>query len=336
MFKSALLKLTGLYLLILLTVSMFFSFNIYRITTQEVQNRLRRQADFLVTKSVRTLKIDPFQKQRIREEVSSQQYVIGELVYVNILVLIVGGIGSYLLAKRTLRSIESAHTAQLRFAADASHELRTPLTAMQTETEVTLRDKSLTLEDAKQQLRSNLEELHHLDDLSTNLLQLARGQDIISFANIKVSDVINNAGDKVKHAARNQQIKLELTPIPDIYISGDKNKLTRMLVILLDNAIKYSPKNSVISISTTHDHNSVGIHIADQGIGISGDALPYIFDRFYRADSTRSKVNTVGYGLGLPIAEQIVKSHSGRIYVESAIGKGSTFTVRLPTQKSKS
>ena len=114
------------------------------------------------------------------------------------------------------------------------------------------------------------------------------------------------------------------------FIKGNKEMLADLLVILLDNAVKYSHESSVINIQTSTKEGYVGIDIEDNGIGISKKDLPKIFERFYRADTARSRDGYGGYGLGLPIAYNIAKLHHGNITVKSIIGKGSVFTVKLP------
>ena len=117
---------------------------------------------------------------------------------------------------------------------------------------------------------------------------------------------------------------------PDQTIRGNKNALMDLLVILLDNAIKYSPKNKPVTISVKKTDSYILISVYDRGIGVEKKDIPYIFDRFYRADSARSTTGIGGYGLGLSIAKKIAEIHHGSIQVESKVGAGSTFTVQLP------
>lgn len=334
MFKSALIKLTGVYLFILMAVSIAFSFNLYRISTGEVGSRLRRQVDFFArdpSLSYFVPDISPFERERINELDASRRHVIAELVYANMFILIVGGVGSYMLARITLRPIEEAHAAQARFTADASHELRTPLAAMRAETEVALRDPSLTLEEAREQLASNLEELARLSDLSEGLLQLARGDvDDAVREPVAVSDLIELAVEHVASPASQKHISITVSKLPQAEVLGDGRQLKQAVVILLDNAIKYSEPKTTISIKAFKRDGTAKITVTDQGKGIDDADLPHIFDRFYRADTARSQANVSGHGLGLAIAQQVVSQHGGTMDVSSKLGNGSTFTISLP------
>ncbi len=334
MFRSALLKLTGVYLFILMAVSIAFSFNLYRVSTGEVGNRLRRQADFFTRDSdfaYNLPDLSPYERERIAELQASRRHVIAELVYANIFILLVGGLGSYALARITLRPIEEAHAAQARFTADASHELRTPLAAMRAETEVALRDPNLSLEEARELMSSNLEELSRLSDLSEGLLQLARGDvDDAVREPVAVTDLVQLAVEHVNSTASQKKITVKTGKLATVDVLGDGRQLKQAVVILLDNAIKYSTPKTTITVKANKKDNNVCISVSDQGQGINAEDLPYVFDRFYRADTARSQANVGGHGLGLAIAKQVVAQHNGTIGVNSQPSKGSTFTITLP------
>ena len=124
-----------------------------------------------------------------------------------------------------------------------------------------------------------------------------------------------------------------INKVGDQEISGDANSLTEMFVILLDNSIKYSDKNTCITLESKISGKNVVVSIKDEGIGIDKKDIPYIFERFYRADKSRTKSHVKGFGLGLSIAKQIAEKHNGQIKVESAQGKGSTFFVSISQSK---
>lgn len=343
MFKSALVKLTGLYLLILMAVSLLFSFSLYKISTNEVNNRLRRQADFItgqpdvsigVGGGIRTFSIGPFEQQRLEELTNTKQHVLWELFYANLLVLVIGGLGSYLLARHTLKPIEESHAAQTRFVTDASHELRTPIAAMRAETEVALRDKKLSITDARELLASNVEELDRLGKLSEGLLLLARGNQTSDLQEVvKIPVAVKDAVSQVSHQAETKHILINIEDIPKVEILGNKIQLVQLLVILLDNAIKYSEPKQPITLSGSTEHNHVRLQVADLGVGVKASSLTHIFERFYRADSARSSQNASGNGLGLAIAKQITEAHHGSIEATSTPGSGSIFTIVLPIKK---
>ncbi len=269
---------------------------------------------------------------RLRETQLSQaeQHLIANLVLYNIGILVLGGAASFAMARRTLRPLEQAMEAQSRFTADASHELRTPLTAMQTEIEVALRAHNLTVAEAKEQLASNLEEVAKLQALSNGLLALAN-QDAEHFVprRLSIKSILDQAIKNSATAAKQKEVVID-NQAGNVSVLGDKDSLVQLFAILLENAIKYSPPKTTITISSQVKGNNAHIAVHDQGHGITPSDLPHIFERLYRADSSRTKEKVNGYGLGLSIAKKIVELHCGAIDAISQEGKGSTFTVRLP------
>ena len=267
-----------------------------------------------------------FFQQRIEE---GRGDLLGKLIVLNVLTLFGGACLSYYLARRTLRPIERAMEAQSRFASDASHELRTPLAAIQTENEVALRASDLSLKRAKELLRSNLEEVKRLRDMSDDLLRLARGDKGTELQPVWLDDIAVEAMNHVIKAAQAKNISIE-EAVSHLQIQGDAHSLTRALIVLLDNAVKYSGDDSTVKIFGAVHGKVAAIRVEDRGAGIAAEQLPHIFDRFYRADQARSKQQVSGYGLGLSIAKKIVEQHHGQIHVRSTLGEGSTFTIRLP------
>ncbi len=332
MFHSARLKLTGWYLLIIMLISMFFSIAIYQILTQEFEHGLQRI-------TYRHIDIFDANGNPIHPPLVEPGYIDAAearirwtLVYINLAILGISGIAGYFLAGRTLQPIQEMVDEQHRFVTDASHELRTPLTSLRSEIEVYLRGKEHNLKEADILLKSNLEEVNNLQILSDNLIQLAqykKTNTLDNFSHVSLSEIILSAQKKVVSLAKKKQIALK-TEIKDVIINGDKQNLVELFVILLDNAIKYSPKKTTIAVSSQSTDHHVVIAVSDEGMGIAKEDLPYIFDRFYRADASRTKQSVLGYGLGLSIAKKIVNSHNGSIQVKSNSGKGTTFTVQLP------
>lgn len=208
--------------------------------------------------------------------------------------------------------------------------MRTPLAAIQTEVEVALRDPKLDQTMAVNILRSNLEEVAKLKSLSDGLLRLARENGkTLPIESISLEKIIPEAISQVLASAEAKDITIA-NSVSDIAVLGDKQNLVELVVILLDNAIKYSDPKTTIKLSARKHGKYVYLAVTDQGQGIKASDLPHIFDRFYRADSSRSKEKVSGYGLGLSIAKKIVDLHQGTIEAKSTPGKGSTFTVRLP------
>lgn len=336
MFQSARIKLTAWYVLIIMFISVLFSVVIYSGINRELERfrhirqlRLEREQTGLFTPP------PPF---RDNPDLNPEEYVRAEerlafiLFLINMSILGLSAIASYFLAGKTLRPIKEMVDEQNQFITDASHELRTPLTILRSEIEVNLRDKNLTLPDAKILLSSNLEEVIRLQSLSNNLMELAQYQksnNAVSLQKLSLSDIAKNAVKKMIPLAQQKNIKI-VNKIKEYLITGNEQSLTELFIILLDNAIKYSNEKTKINIISHRTNHHIGVAIEDQGIGISKADMSHIFDRFYRADKSRTKEKISGYGLGLSIAKKIVESHKGTIRVESKLGKGSVFTITLP------
>ncbi len=325
--RSPATRLAAGYVLILMFISLVFSGWLYRLSVNELADGLRHEyARIKSFGSDLVVLADPEPSVDVLKE--AKQHLVVELVYFNSVILVLGSVVSYRLAKRTLRPIEEALESQSRFTADASHELRTPLTAMQTEIEVALRDPSLN-KPAKKLLNSNLEEVAKLKALSDNLLRLANKNDLNLGRSVSLLQVTREACNRYAKPAKANRIKIT-NKVSDLQVPGDYDSLVELAVTLLDNALKYSPAGSTITISSSRHGKQAYLVVADQGQGIRVADQPHIFDRFYRADSSRSKDTTEGHGLGLSIAQKIASLHGGEITVKSTPGKGSTFTVKLP------
>lgn len=324
---SAVVKLTLYYIAVIMLLSLSFSLILYGIYSSELSRGFRRPPDIFQSQ-LNPARYEDFRNARIDEATSDLR---NSLFIFNVVTLILGAVVGNLLARRTLQPIEDAFDAQSRFTADASHELRTPLTAIQTEIEVALRDKNLTKNQAVQLLKSNLEEASKLKTLSDRLLQLAR-QDKVDVVRSKVSTetiAIRALNNIVKNATA-KKVAIENT-VTSIDIYANQENIIDALTILLDNAVKYSPAGSKVMLSAKKSGKQVCIIVSDNGQGIKSSELPHIFERFYRADSSRSKSKVQGFGLGLAIAKNIVELNNGSIRAQSKIGKGSTFTIKLPT-----
>jgi signal transduction histidine kinase len=326
MFKEARVKLTVWYLAIIMTISLSFSGVIYvgvnrELTRLESFQRTRIQGiirGFPVPVEVSpNLDSDAVAESRAR--------IILILGLINLSILVLSGLGGYFLAGLTLDPIKEMVDKQKEFVSNASHELRTPLTSLTTEIEVALRDKKITLNDAKKLLASNLEEVKKMNDLSNYLLKLNKSENDssqIEFKQVDLKDIALNAIDKIIPLAAASKVKI-VEKLHTAEVRGNEESLTELATILLDNAVKYSKKGGSIEVKTY----GMSLEVVDHGIGILEEDIPHIFDRFYRADSSRSKERTDGYGLGLSIAKSIADLNSAGIKVDSKVGRGSTFTV---------
>lgn len=334
MFRSATFKLTMWYLAIVMTISIIFSFALYSVTTGELYRGFDRETQ-RIDLQYPVFENDP-NLQRMEPDASQDAHLILlRLISLNFIVLVGAGFSSYWLARRTLEPIEAAHEQQKRFTSDVSHELRTPLTALRMESEVALLHSKTSAAELRRTLKSNLEEVTKLDMLINNLLRLTQLEaDELQqhFQPVSSKEVIKAGIEEVAKSAAARHIKIDQT-IADATLWGDRESLIQIIVILLDNAIKYSPEGKTITVAATTQKDEVIWRISDEGNGIEPAALEHVFDRFYRADTSRAKSVSEGYGLGLSIAKMIADIHQGNITLKSSVGKGTTAIVLLPIAK---
>jgi signal transduction histidine kinase len=329
MFRSATFKLTMWYLAIVMAISLSFSFILYHDAAIELQRGLNR-ATQRIDREYPIFENSPLLQPR-SDYASGTHRLLLRLVALNVIVFIGAGFASYLLARRTLKPIEAAHEQQKRFTADVSHELRTPLTALRMESEVALLNDKAPASALRATLTSNLEEVGKLEVLINNLLRLTRleaNELQQQFEPVSTEALAAAALERVEPLAKIQKIKLA-SDIPAATINGDQDSLAQLLVILLDNAIKYSPKGAEVSLQGRQRGEQFIFTVTDHGQGIAPDALKHVFDRFYRANSARTKDGQEGYGLGLSIAKMIADLHGGNITLSSRVDHGTTATVTL-------
>jgi heavy metal sensor kinase len=235
-----------------------------------------------------------------------------------------------------LARLDAAFQEQRRFVADASHELRTPLAILRGETEVALQQERRTA-DYKESLALIKDEAERLSRIVENLFLLARQPvDAVSMTRetVRLDQLVTDCARAASVLAVQKGLRLQLQDhLPAITVTGDDEMLKRMLLNLLDNAVKYTPEGGAISIDLGSPDGHARIVVTDTGIGIPAEDQPRIFDRFFRVDKARSRA-LGGAGLGLSIARWIVEGHGGILSVESAPGQGSSFRVDLPLDSS--
>ena len=331
MFQNARIKLTLWYLLIIMLVSFLFSIGVYKILTREVE-RFARIQRFRIERGFgeNHVILPPNLDSDFVSETKAR--IAATLSTIDFVILIISGALGYFLAGKTLLPIKSMLDEQNRFITDASHELRTPLTALKSSMEVFLRAKNSSISEANLLVKESIEEVDHLTSLSNALLQLSQYQkpdSIVKMDTISIAEILKEVVIKLSPLAKEKKLIIN-KDIKDFQVRGNKLSLSDLFVILLDNAIKYTKKGSV-AVSTETKDGFVNILVKDTGIGIAEKDTSHIFDRFYRADESRSEANVFGYGLGLSIAKRIVDIHRGKISVESKVGEGSTFMVSLPS-----
>jgi heavy metal sensor kinase len=226
-----------------------------------------------------------------------------------------------------LERLEDSFRRERQFTNDASHELRTPLAAMQAILSV-IREKQRKPEEYQQALDDLAEETDRLRTLIENLLRLARSdkQAPELFEAVDLSTLIDDVCDSMRPLAEAKQLSLTNHSSSDMIIWGNSDDLIRLFVNLIDNAIKYTTSGNIDLQVSSIGEKAVRVVVADTGIGISGENLPHIFDRFFRADKSRF---SGGAGLGLAIAKEIVAAHHGTIDASSAIGQGTSITIQF-------
>ncbi|KAA0761040.1 cell wall metabolism sensor histidine kinase WalK [Bacillus sp. SH5-2] len=240
------------------------------------------------------------------------------------------GIG-FFLAGRALVPIQNSWEKQQQFVSDASHELRTPLAVIQSKTDVLFQSPSATIEEKAMDISTISKECRRLSKLVSNLLLLARSdsnQIEMDKKTFVLDKLLEEIVEPYKEIASYQEKAMMLKVERDISFMGDRERIHQMMVILLDNAMKYTNEGGHIQIDCTQTSGSIRIQVKDDGIGVKEDDIPKLFDRFYQGDKARSK--SEGAGLGLSIANWIVEKHYGKISVETKWGEGTCFEVILP------
>ncbi|MGE7939365.1 sensor histidine kinase [Bacillus paramycoides] len=272
---------------------------------------------------------------QILRETTTEKEVLRTLL----LILIIGcGIGSlcaigigFFLAGRALIPIQKSWEKQQEFVSDASHELRTPLAVIQSKTDVLFQSPSATIEEKAMDISTISKECRRLSKLVANLLLLARSdsnQIEMDKKTFELDKLLEEIVDPYKEIASYQEKEMILKVERNISFIGDRERIHQMMVILLDNAMKYTNEGGHIQINCTQTSSSIRIQVKDNGIGVKEEDSPKLFDRFYQGDKARSA--SEGAGLGLSIANWIVEKHYGNISVESKWGEGTCFEVIFP------
>lgn len=330
-FSTALVRMTLLYVGVLTFVCLVFSMFIYSAASQEIDRTSRRQVVGF-RNMMGNFYIDEAESERLRmqEAMESKSHLKINLFLVN-LAVVAGGAGlCYVFAKRTLRPIEENVKAQERFTSDASHELRTPLASMKTEIEVALRDSHLSIGEARELLASNLEEVDNLHVMTENLLMLARNKEVGEVKTVDIAKVVRTAAKKFEPVLKKADMKLVMEA-KSIKTKTNAAALRQIMGILLENASKYAGSGSIVHIGNAKVDDGIIVYVRDNGVGLSNEQLQYVFDRFYKADSSRTSSRSSGHGLGLSIAKQLSLAINSSIAVAKGPNdKGVEFRITIP------
>ncbi len=241
-------------------------------------------------------------------------------------------VGGFWLAGRALTPIKTAMDKQQEFVADASHELRTPLALIRANAEILKRESARPLTENIASVDDIIQETDRLNALVTQMLTLARAESSLpaqSFAAVNLGELAEDTVREMRLLASEKGISISAQASGDTMVSGDALRLRELLTILLDNSMKYSEAGASVTVGIRPAGDKVLLEVSDNGRGIPEEALPRIFERFYRADKARSR-ELGGSGLGLSIAKWIAEVHKGTIGIESRRGEGTTVTVGLP------
>ena len=317
-FFSARLALTGIYAATASVILGLFSYLLYGVLMNGIANSL--EGNFAT---------DAAQQIALKQVADVLQT---QLLTLDGIVLLVVVVAVFFLTSLTLRPLRESRARERRFLADAAHELRTPLTIMKTDSEVLLRDHSATIDDTKELLKKNIDEVDALARIANGLL------DIMHVKNNKNPDSL------VTPTAVLTEVVRKLTPLAlarDVSLSsffevgsekervhGTKEALERAFANSIENAIKYTGSGGKVSVTLGRKGTMFEINITDTGCGIAPEDLLFVTEPFYRADSARVLVS--GSGLGLAIVKEAIETHGGKLHIESALGKGTTVRILLP------
>ncbi len=230
-----------------------------------------------------------------------------------------------------IERLDAAFRYSRRFVADASHELRTPLTVLHGELESLVQQPQFTPE-WRDRVGSALEEVDRLSHIVEGLFAISRldaGEAAAEWLPLDLAQLATATADQMSLLAEDKDIKLTCEAVLGVWVEGDRARLKQVVVNLLDNAIKYTPQGGAISLKVTREEAKAVLEVTDNGIGIPTEALPRVFERFFRVDEARSR-DQGGAGLGLSIVKSICTAHHGRVEVTSQTGRGSRFRVELP------
>lgn len=229
--------------------------------------------------------------------------------------------------------VHATQKSQRDFVANVSHELKTPLTSIQGFAQSLLDGAADSSEARRQAAQIIHDEAGRMHRLALDLLDLARlegGTADLNMTSVDMHGLLRNIAEKFSLQAQkaNVDLRLDTAELPSIV--GDGDRLAQVFTNLIDNALKFTPANGIVTVSAKNAGAWLEVAVADSGVGVSEEALPRLFDRFYQVDSSRAGGESHGAGLGLAIAREIVQAHGGKIGVQSSVGHGTTFTISLP------
>ncbi len=314
-FLKARLKLTFLY--IILSAVMLGAFSFAAIQSER---RAFKKIDAILSDRTQRPNLSKLMENRLRAFDSD---FIETLMTFNVAVLFGASIASYFLSGYTLKPIQEMVQRQEEFSQDASHELRTPLTTINMEIESLKRTDNKSFLQNKETFLSIQEEVKRMSKLTDGLLFLVRKENgsQSQVVDIKISELITEVASQMKAQAQEKKIDIVAQVSEGIMIRANRDQIKQVMLILIDNGIKYSSESTKIHIKAVQTKRFIEIVVADEGVGIPDSEISHVFERFYRVSGNKGS----GSGLGLAIAKKLVEQNKGKIRVESKLGKGSSF-----------
>ncbi|QGU96081.1 two-component sensor histidine kinase [Clostridium bovifaecis] len=269
-------------------------------------------------------------------DITSRQGILTNLIYTflvaALIMLIVIFFISKFFANKSIKPIKEAFDKQKQFIGDASHELKTPLSVISTNVDVLLSNKEDSISNQSKWLYYIKSEVERMSKLTNDLLYLAQidYSDVkMIFSDFNLSEAVENVILTMEALIFENGISLNYELEPNLVIRGNAEQVKQVIMILLDNALKYTNPKGTVDIVLKKTFNNIFLSVTNTGKGIPGESIDRIFDRFYRIDKSRSR-SIGGYGLGLPIAKAIIEQHKGTISVKSVLNENTTFSIMLP------
>lgn len=311
-FFSARIKLTGMYVLLLALILFGFSGTLYQSLARNLQDA--GEESFA----------GPDVHHHFVESTLAE--VQNEILLIDVTILLGAAMLSYVLAGYTLKPIQYSMEAQKKFSENASHELRTPLAVMKSEAEVLLRNPNPTKELVRAMLISSVEEIDRMTTMTEDLLFLARSENGAHSLRekIDISELAKKSVEKIQSIAEGKGIRCIVSAGMPLFVEGNKAAGERILMNVLQNAVRYTPRNGTVSVTVEKEGSRAVLTIADTGSGIEEKDLPHIFERFYKGEMAQ------GTGLGLSIVKELVEQYNGTVSVASIQGEGTTVVIKFP------
>ncbi|MFA6392905.1 MAG: HAMP domain-containing sensor histidine kinase [Candidatus Paceibacterota bacterium] len=323
-FKKAVLLLTTYYTLGVFVVLTIFNIMVYGLFVNSLQIKEHENKEVSLSENY----LNEEEENRMQE---IQDNLFNILLISDAIILLLTLIVAYISSKKTLAPLEESYKRQTRFVADAAHELRTPLAVMKAGAEVILRNNR-TIDEYEKFVKECLEEVERLTTLSNDLLFLAHNNNkkINLTSKVSLSLICKKQIETMRIYASIKNITIEDFVDDRLEILGNREDLVRLVINLLKNAIDYNKKGGEVKVTLRKRNNKIALSIEDSGIGIKKEDLAQIFERFYKADNSRTQ-NSSSAGLGLSIVKEIADEHKGTIEVYSNVNKGTTFIVIFPS-----